>query len=122
MRLRISALALIVGLSLGCHAHVTIVTPQGRTAYTADQIGVRVNELENAAITANGSNVLPLATTRTIVEFAVAADKTLAATPTGWSATLAVAWNQAKAKIGVVTNPAVSAAMSAVDIVLAVTP
>lgn len=101
-----------------CHAPVTIVTPQGQTAYTADQIVVRVNELMNAAIAANASNALPTATTRTIVTFAVDADKVLASTPAGWPATLAVSWAAAKAQIGAVNNPAIVAAMSAVDVVI----
>lgn len=117
---KVAALLLlcVLGASAACHAPVTIVTPQGQTAYTADQIVVRVNELMNAAIAANASNALPTATTRTIVTFAVDADKVLASTPAGWPATLAVSWAAAKAQIGAVNNPAIVAAMSAVDVVI----
>lgn len=116
MRHLIIVVACCIMLS-GC-APVTVQTPAGRTAYTADQIALRVNELENAAIQANATGALPVATTRTLVEFAVSADQTLAATPTGWLATVTTAWNAAKAKIGAVSNPALVAAMGAVDAVL----
>ena len=74
------ACALALG-SWGCAAPVTVVTPQGQLAYKADQVVVRVNELMNAAIAANTANALPTDTTRTIVTFCVAADKTLAEAP-----------------------------------------
>lgn len=123
LAIRLSLLAALAGTSgagVACHAPVTITTPQGKAAYTADQIVVRVNELQNAAIKAEAGGALPTATTRTIVEFAVAADKTLAATPAGGAATVAVAWQQTKLKLAGVSNPAILAAMSAVDVVLGV--
>lgn len=105
--------------SAACHAPVSIQTPQGKAAYSADQIAIRVNELQNAAIQANAAGALPEATTRTIVKFAVSADTTLRAVPQGWQATVAQAWTAAKAALPPLTNPAVSAAVSAVDVVLA---
>lgn len=119
MNLRVFVLALALSVS-ACHAPVTVTTPQGKIAYTADQIVVRVNELENAAIAANGANALPLITTRTLVEFAVSADKTLAATPSGWQTTIQTAWMETKAKLPPITNPAIQSAIAAVDVVLAV--
>ena len=114
-------LILIIALTFAaCHAPVTVTTPAGKTAYSADQIVIRVNELQNAAIAAQANGSLPTATTRTIVEFAVAADKTLAATPAGWQTTLTTAWTQAKAKLPAIQNPAIQSAISAVDLVLAV--
>jgi hypothetical protein len=100
---------------------VTIVTPQGQAAYTADQVAVRISELQNAAIAANASGNLPTGTTRTIVQFCVTAAPTLASVPAGWNATLQAAWAAAKAQIPPVTNPAIVAAMAAVDVVLGVT-
>lgn len=103
-----------------CHAPTTIQTPAGQIAYTADQIVLRVNELQSAAIAAEAAQQLPTATTRTIVTFCVAANRTLATTPTGWAATLATAWGQTKAQLGPITNPAVAAAIHALDVVLAI--
>lgn len=107
-------------LTLACAAPVTVTTPQGRAAYTADQVVVRVNELMHAAIRANAGGGLPEPTTRTIVEWAVATDKVLATAPAGWQALVAASWDTAKRKIGTPANPAIVAAMSAVDVVLGV--
>lgn len=119
---KLPVVILACGLALGaygCAAPVTVVTPQGQVAYKADQIVVRVNELMNAAISANAANALPTDTTRIIVEFCVSADKTLAATATGWQQTVSTAWAQAKAKLPPISNPAIASAISAVDVVLA---
>jgi len=104
----------------GCvHRPTTIVTQQGKIAYTADQIAVRVSELQNAAIAANAQQQLSDEKTRTIVQFCVASARVLAQTPNGWQASLQTAWTQAKSQAGAITNPAVVAAMGAVDVVLA---
>lgn len=118
MRYWVFVLALLLS---ACHPPPTIVTPAGRTAYTADQITLRVNELEQAAITANRTGGLALAPTRTLVEFCVVADQTLAATPAGWPVTLATAWTVAKIKLPPNLSPVLTAAMSALDVVLATT-
>ncbi len=120
------ALVLVLALSLlptACAPPPTVVTQAGKTAYTADQVVVRVNELMNAAIAANAAvpPVLTTAATRTIVQFCVAADKTLAQAPAGWPQTVGTAWAQTKARLPVITNPAISAAINAVDVVLAAT-
>lgn len=106
-------------LSVSACAPPSIQTPAGKTAYTADQIVLRVNELENAAIQANATGGLDVRTTKTLVEFAVAADQTLKVTPAGWQTTVGTAWAQAKRSLPPITNAAVSAAMSGVDLVLA---
>ena len=79
----------------------------------------RVNELENAAIQAQAAGAIPLATTRVIVQFCVAADQTLAATPTGWQATVKAAWASAKAQLPPISNVALAAAVSGIDVALA---
>lgn len=113
-------IALVVTLAgVACHRPVTIVTPAGQAAFTADQVVMRVNELQAAAIQAEATGGLPTATTRVIVQFCVDADKTLAATLSGWRATVSTAWTQTKARLPVITNPAVQAAINAIDVVLA---
>ena len=124
IRTVILSLALIGALVLqaGCvKAPTTVVTPAGKTAYTADQIVIRVNELQNAAIQAQATGALPTSTTRIIVQFCVAADTTLKATPAGWGQTLATAWTQAKTSIPAadLANPVIAAAAAGVDVVLA---
>ena len=119
MRLRL--LVLVALLASGCvHRPVTIVTPAGRAAFAADQVVLRVNELGRTAIAANAAGALDLKTTRIIVDFAEAADVTLKALPQGWQATLTAAWMQAKAKLAATPlSPALVAAVSAVDVIIA---
>lgn len=100
------------------HANTSQLSAAGNAAYTADQIVVRVNELENAAIAADAARTLSDTETRTIVEFCVAADKTLAAVPDGWRATVLQAWKAAKAKLPMTPNTAIAAAVAAMDLVL----
>lgn len=117
--IRLAGAALVFLLAgAGCAPPVTVVTPQGRTAYNADQVVVRVNELMNAAIAANANAALPTDQTRTIVQFCVTADQTLAATPAGWPTTLRTAWTSTKAQLPAVQNLVVVAAMRAVDVVM----
>ena len=114
---------LVLALVSACSAPVTIVTPQGKISYAADQIVIRVNELQNAAIAANATTPpsVTTAVTGVIVRFCVSADATLAATPAGWQASLLTAWTTAKSSIPTQTNPAIIAAMAAVDVALGVT-
>ncbi len=108
-------------LLVGCHAPATVVTPQGQAAYTADQIAVRVNELERAAIAANAQTPpgLDTSTTRQIVTFCVNADQTLRTAPQGWQVTLKTGWQALKAHLPPITNPAIAGAINTLDLVLA---
>lgn len=110
-------IALLSGAA--CTAPVSVQTTAGKVAYTADQIVIRVNELQNAAIQANANGALPTATTRLIVEFAVSADKTLKEAPNGWQSTVSKLWAETKAKLPPMSNPALSSAIASVDLVLA---
>ena len=102
-----------------CHAPVTITTAAGKTAYTADQIVMRIGELENAVIQANSTGALNTDTTRKIVEFCVSSAATLKSTPSGWQATVSAGWKQLKPVLAGVTNPALLATINAADVVLA---
>ena len=120
-RLTIWSWLLIVALGgtvCACYAcapkPVTITTPAGATAFTADAAVVRVNELMNAAIAANNSNALDTKTTRQIVTFCVDADQVLAKTPAGWQASVKAAWAVAKPTIST-TNQTITLALAAVD-------
>lgn len=117
---RLFFVLLLACSTVTCSPPKTIQTAQGKTAYSADQVAVRVNELENTAIQANAGGGLPVQTTRTIVDFCVTADQTLAQTPSGWLASVTMLWQATKARLPPVSNPALVAAMSAVDVVLGV--
>jgi hypothetical protein len=114
-------LVIVVGLCFApaCAKAPPNLTPVGLHSYTADQVAVRVAEVQNAAIAAEASGALPTATTRIIVQFAVVAADTLKAVPNGWPQTIATAWTAAKQQIGPMTNPLVATAMGALDVVIA---
>lgn len=113
------------------HASTSVTTPQGKTAYTADQIVMRVGELQSAAIQANATQVslangtirpaLSDSTTWIIVQWCVNANMILKATPNGWQQTLTAAWDKAKTQIPAadLNNTAIAAAIAGVDVVLA---
>ncbi len=113
---------LLIGCLLfasGCATAAPNLTPVGQHAYTADQVAMRVAELQNAAIQAEATGGLPTATTRIIVQFAVTVAPTLRAVPSGWPQTVLTAWNATKSQLVMPTNPLVVAAMSALDVVIA---
>lgn len=114
-------LALVLLATPACHAPVTVTTPQGKAAWTADQVAVRVNELGKAVIDAQAQNQIPLATARDLIQFCSSADKTLAAAPAGWQATVGKAWAEVKAKLPATLSPLVQSAVNVVDTALAAT-
>lgn len=122
MNVRRAVLPVILALALvACAGNPTAtLSPAGQTAYTADQIVIRVNELQAAAIQAEAAGALPTATTRQIVKFAIAANEVLGTTPEGWPATITTAWLAMRAALPPITNPAVAAALAGVEAVLAV--
>lgn len=106
-------LALAPALS-ACNPPTTIVTQPGRIAFAADQVLVRVKELEQAAVQANQSGALSTADTRVIVDYAVAAKNVLTATPNGWQVTVKALWKEALPKI-TTTNTTVQLAVTALS-------
>lgn len=115
-RIAIICIALASG---ACSRPATIVTPQGRAAFTADQIVLRLTELERAAIQANAAGGLDVNTTRLIVRFTVSAERTMQQAPQGWQPTVIAAWNEVKRALPPIGNPAITAALTAIDLVLA---
>ena len=113
-------LLVVLLASCACAAHPLVVTPQGQAAVTADAVVVRVNELGNAAIAAQASGALSVATTRTLIGWCLSADQVLGAVPSGWQATLQASWAQAKSKIPAadLNNPAVVSAVAAIDVII----
>ncbi len=111
--------ALLVVSPSCTHAPPTVTTQAGQTAFTADQIVLRVNELERAAIAGEANGSIPTATARAIVTFCVDADKTLAVTPQGWQKTVQTAWLALRTQIGFVSNQTIATLMNAVDLSLA---
>ena len=105
-------------VTLACHPPSTIVTQPGKIAFAADQVLVRVKEVEQAAIAANMTGGLDNAQTRVIVEYAVAAKNVLTATPNGWQTTVKALWKEALTHL-TTTNPTVQLAITALTGILA---
>lgn len=109
---------------LACHPKVTGATPVATAALAADAVVIRVNELQATVIQACGPaptcqpGSLDTNLARTIVQTCMDLRTTLKAVPAGWQATVRTAWNQAKPKFAAVTNPAIVAAIAAVDAVI----
>lgn len=118
---RFVSFCVVATMLSACSAPLSVHTPQGKTAYSADAIVVRVNELQAAAIQAEATKGISTATATTIVKFTVDADKVLKATPAGWQATVATLWAQAKKNIPAaqLQNQSIAAVVLAVDTVLA---
>lgn len=127
LRRAVSAVVLVLALSVtvACGAPATVVTPQGKIAYTADQIATRIGELEQAAIQANttkdanGKPGIPDTTAIPLVQFCISAEKTLKATPAGWQASVTTAWAEAKKAIPPADAQKLAVVIQSVDVVLA---
>jgi hypothetical protein len=110
-------LALLLSFAPACTPPSHIVTAPGKIAFTAVQVELRVNEVQNAAIAANKSGGLDDAQTKVIVTYTVAADKVLQTTPAGWQAVVKQLWQEAAPKI-TTTNPTIQLAITALTGIL----
>lgn len=108
-----------------CTHKNTGATPTASAAITADAIVIRVNELQATVIQACGpaavcqpSSGISTILARDIVQASIDVRTTLKAVPAGWQATVKTAWTQARPRFNSVTNPAILAALAAVDILI----
>lgn len=116
MKYLIVSLALIVGLA--CAPKNANLSPAGREAYTADQIVIRLGELQDAAIAANKSGGLADGPAIKIVQFTVDGAKTCKAVPAGWQATLKAGWLTLKAQLDAAVRTKLGAAWAVLDAIL----
>lgn len=111
------ALGGLVTLSgCGLKPPATITTTQGKTAYTADQLVLRLQEVENAAIAANAAGGLSDATTAVVVKFCISAGDTAKAAALGWQAAVQTAWADAKKSIPPADAQKFALDISAIDL------
>lgn len=117
---RRTALMLVLVVMWACAKAPPNLSPQGQVAFKADQIVLRVGELQNAATQANAGGALDEATTRTIVTWTVSAAQILKTTPAGWQAALVSSWTAVKGNLPLrsITNPTVQLAFTAVDAII----
>ena len=109
-----------------CPPPATVQTPAGKTAFAADQVLQRVEELQNAAIAANvtidaktGLPGLSTSTTRAVVTYCVAAAKTLKASPAGWQATVTTGFSELRGSLSAEDAQRLGPYLAALDAALA---
>lgn len=112
--LRVYEIIIALLLISACAAK-TYETDKARQADKANEIVLRVNELQRAAISANASGAVDVNTTTIIVQFTVDANVILKTIPNGWQATLRTSWTTAKSKFPPNLNLAVKASVDLVD-------
>jgi len=109
---------------LGCAPNVTPENPSAAKAIAADAVVSRVNELQAATIQYCGpapqcaTGTIDTALARQIVQTSIDLRATLKAVPDGWQQTVKAAWATARPKFATVTNPAIVAALAAVDLAI----
>ncbi len=108
---------LLVLSSAACVKTPPNLTPAAQVAFQADQVVLKINALENAAIAAAVNGSISTDTARVIVTFCVDADKILKVAPLGWQQTVLTAWNTAKGQIPT-KDPTVASLILAVDVAL----
>lgn len=128
LRTRLTLAVLLISAVLtvaACHPNVTYETPKAAAAVHADDVVVRLNELQATLIQACGPAVecaadagFSTSTFREIVKALIDIRTTLKAAPDGWLASTRAGWAQLKPRLVGVTNPAIAAAFGAVDAVL----
>lgn len=122
-RIRFATLIVIALLIVACHPPLPPnLTPEEQqqytTIYTADQVLIRIQELQNVVIQAESNGGIPTNTARPLVQFTVDAAKTLKTLPEGWKTTVKTLWETVKANPYVkpyLTNVYVSVAVGLVD-------
>lgn len=84
-----------------CRPPATIETEAGKKAHVANEVLIRVERLQNAAIAANKNGSLPTDQARAVVFVTVNLAEIAKATTEGWEATARQAWVQAKKDVPV---------------------
>lgn len=125
---KILSFALVIGLALpllaACpKAPASVVTPQGRAAFKADQVLARIENLEDVVIRAGtpdaaGHRVISKADADLIVGFCKDAALVIRQTPDGWLAAVRVLWDRAAARIPPADLPAVQGYVLMISVLL----
>ncbi len=99
----------------------SVTTPQGKTAYTADQVAKVVGALQDTVIQANSATppAIPDSTAIPFVQATRAILLTLKATPAGWQATVATAWHAAEQRVPSADLQKFQSYFTAVDVAVA---
>lgn len=118
-------LILAVALLAACVPPPSLQTPEGRAAWSANQLLLRVGELQGAAIEANAVNgadgkpLLAEGTTRRIDQVCRAIAESVKAHPSGWQHQVAVLYADLKATMKPEEMARFAIIISSIDIVIA---
>lgn len=115
---RLAAVLVAATIAATCAHPSNIKTPEGQVAYHANEVAVRVNQAQAAAIEAERTGGLSTDVAREIVKACVSINEVLKVTPQGWQTTVRTSWAEMKFHIGRVENASVSAALAIVDALL----
>ena len=96
----------------------SVQTTAGKIAYTADQVVLRIGELQTAAIDANAAGKLSTEKTRLVVQFTVDAGKILKASPDGWQATVGPAYLGMKNQLAPAERARLGPYLGVLDVIL----
>jgi len=115
----VAPVLMILGAAACAPKHLS---PAAQNAFSADQVVIRLGELQDTAIAANANGTLLDKDAIAIVKFTVAGAKTAKTVPSGWRQTLRASWTELKASgVGAGAGPglaAIRAAFAAVDALL----
>lgn len=93
------ALAFAWAVAANCAHTPPNLSPQARTAFNADQVVVKLGQIQTTVIDANHTGGVPDRVEVPIVQFTVAALKTIRDVPNGWLATVQTGLAQLKAAL-----------------------
>ena len=108
----------------GCAKNVVPENPSAAAAIGADAVVIRVNEVQAATIQYCGPaptcapGTLDTNLARTLVQTCIDLRATLKSVPDGWKASVKTTWATARPRFASITNPAIVAALSALDLAI----
>jgi len=126
-RTKLLSIILLPLFVAACHPGLTPADPQAAVALKADGVVIRVNEFQGALIQYCGPgpqcapNTVDTNTFRELLQACIDLRAVLKTTPQGWQASAKAIWGRVSNNPRVLplkTNPAISAAFSAVDAIL----
>lgn len=98
-RAALIVMLLSAAAAAGCAPKVVPPTEKAKAAYTATQVSLRVNELQDVIIELHKTKEIPTTHARTIVQFCVDANFVLREAPNGWQSQVLAAWDQTKKRL-----------------------
>lgn len=87
---------LLVALVAACAPPPSIQTPEGKKVWSANEVVIRINEFQEAVITAYDLGGLPKDTAEPLVTWTVRSLRTIQKLPDGWLQVVAQGWREVR--------------------------